>query len=65
MRADGPTDADMAGKPAFPLHLLRIRGRTFLRSMGILPTLPATDETSNEQGANQSRRVCVRVRLVC
>lgn len=64
MRADAPIDADMAGKPAFPLHLLRIRGRTFLRSMGTLPPLPAADETSNEQGASQSR-VCVRVRLVC
>jgi len=54
MRADALTDANTVGKPAFPPRQLRIRGRTFLRSVGISPPLPATDETSSEHGASLS-----------
>jgi hypothetical protein len=61
----GPDDADTVGKPVFPLLLLRIRGRTFRHSVGILPPLPATDETNTEHGASPSERLCVKVRLVC
>jgi len=64
VRADALTDADTVGKPAFPRRPLRIRGRTFLRSVGTLPPLPAADETSSEHGASLSRRACGGVRLV-
>jgi len=62
---DAPTDADTAGRPAFPPHPLRIRGRTFRRSVGTLPLLRAADETNSEHGASLSRRASGRVRLVC
>jgi hypothetical protein len=64
VRPDALTDADMAGRPAFRPRRLRILGRMFLRSVGILPLLPAVDETNTEHGSIQSRRVCGRYRLV-
>jgi len=63
VRTDALTDADTAGKPAFPPHPLRIRGRTFRRSVGTLPPLPAGDETSSERGVTPKQRVCRRVQL--
>jgi hypothetical protein len=64
VRTDALTDANTVGRPAFPPRPLRIRGRTFLRSVGTLPPLPAADETSSEHGASSSRRICGGVRLV-
>src|SRR4029077_12093864 len=65
VRADALTDANTVGRRAFPPRPLRIRGRTFLRSVGTLPPLPAADETCSEHGASSSRRVCGGGRLVC
>lgn len=61
-REDAPADADKAGKPAFLPHPLRIRGRTFHRSVGIWPQPPAADETSSGHGAIPSRKACGMVR---
>ncbi len=63
VRADALTDANTVGRPAFPRRPLRIRGRTFLRSVGTLPPLPAADETSSEHGASLSRRPSGGIRL--
>lgn len=63
VRPDTLTDADTVGKPVFPLRPLRIRGRTFLRSAGTLPLLPAVDETSSGHGASPSPRLSGRIRL--
>jgi hypothetical protein len=61
---DAPTGADMEGKPSFHPRPLRIRGRTFLRSVGTVRPLPAEDETGSAHGANPWRRLCGRRRQV-
>lgn len=57
-------DADTAGKPAFPLRRLRIRGRTFRHSVDILPPLPAADETSSERRANSALHLYEKKQMV-
>ena len=50
-RADAPSGADTADRPACLLRRLRIHGRMFLRNADSALPLHAADETSSEHGA--------------
>jgi len=65
VRADAPSDADKAGRRAFPPHPLRILGRKFLRNAGTAQPLHAAGETGSAHGASLSRGVYRRARLAC
>lgn len=64
VRGDGRTGANTVGRPAFLPRPLRIRGRMFRRSVGIVPPLPAGDETGSGHGATPPGRLWVAVWLV-
>lgn len=58
------TDANTVGRQAVPPHRLRTRGKTFLRSVGTVPTLRAVDGTSSGHGVSLLWWVAGGARLV-
>lgn len=64
VRQDVTTFADTAGRLVARPRLLRIPDRMFRRNVDIARPLHAERGTSNARGANWSRAVPARVRLV-